>query len=169
MPAPLTLPWHPAVHRHVLDPMGSGIHPSPVARGLSRRGSPCSGLATHRKGPMGWVGAHSPGHRENCMATCTSKACILVLAQLGLCLSLLLLQICLLLHGGIAASPGTEPKGFSADTSTRRWHKQGPDLQVSPACLPLTPVTPQCSRVCLDRGVMMKQGSSHLPSLPTEL
>lgn len=60
-------------------------------------------------------------------------------------------------------------KGFSVDASTRRWQKQGPDLRVSPAHLPLTPVTPQRSGICLDRAMMMKQGSSRLSHLSREL
>lgn len=85
MPAPLTLPWHLTAHRRVLSPVGSGVPLSPAARGLSRRGSPCSGLATHRRGPTRWVGAHSPGHTASWTAACLSKSRAQALAQLGLC------------------------------------------------------------------------------------
>lgn len=60
MPAPLTLPWHLTLHRCIWAPAGSRRPPhSPAARGLSRRGSPCSRPATHQRGPTGWVGAES--------------------------------------------------------------------------------------------------------------
>lgn len=59
-------------------------------------------------------------------------------------------------------------EGFSVHASTRHWQKRGLDLRVSPACLPLTPVTPQHSGICSDGGMMMKQGSSRLPHLSLE-
>lgn len=132
--ASTTRPTLASVHRCVLAPAGSRVTPSPAARGLSRRGSPCSGLPAHRRGPTGWVGAHSPGHTASWTAACLSKAHVQALAQLRLCplpFPPADMPAPAQWHRHLPGAPSQE--GFSVDASTRHWQKRGPDLQISPA------------------------------------
>lgn len=162
MPAPLTLPWHLTLHRCIWAPAGSGVPPTLLLPVGSAEGArPAPDQPPTRGDPWGgWE--HSLGHAASWMATCLSKAHIQALAQLGLCplpLPPADMPAAVQRHRRL---PGCPAKRVSAqtNTSTRCWQKRGPDLRMSPARLPLTPVTPQCSKICLDHGVMMKQGSS---------
>lgn len=109
---------------------------------------------------MGWVGAQSWAHSklDGRLPEQSSRPSVGTARALSPPLSSCRHACCCLEASPPPQVPSQE--GFSIHTSTRHWQKQGLDLWVSPACLPLTPATPQRSGICSDRGVMMKQGSS---------
>lgn len=167
MPAPLTLPWHLTLCTDTSQPLGSQASPPLLPRMGSAEGAhPAQGWMptrrTHGVGGSTVLGTQRAGWPEQ-----SSHPSIGTARALSPPLSSCRHACCC----PEASPPPQVPsqEGFSVHTSTRHWRKRGLDLRVSPACLPLTPVTPQRSRIRSDGGVMMKQGSSHFPHLSREL